>query len=220
MAANYPTSLPPSDLQAAGKVHGEGWDEVYALASDMGLPATGGAAYQRPHARVGAYYYVPGASTGEQVPLEGTLYATPFPLPRAMTIDRIGLYISTQGGAGEVIRLGIYEDSAGLPGTLVLDAGTVSATTTGLKEVTVSQSLLISKRYWLAYATQGASGTVARPRAAAGPGFPIPTTAWTGASVGSLRGSSGSHTGAFPGTFPGSPVEVVDCPWFGVRVSA
>lgn len=214
---NYPTSLP----SATPADHGEVVGEIRAIATELGLPAAGGVGHQRPYWAVGQYVYI-GGQTTEMVPIEGTLYATPFPLMRACTLDRIGLYIGTQGGAGEVVRMGIYEDSQGVPGALVLDAGTVAAATTGLKEVTISQALDITKRYWLAFATQGASGTVARPRSILGTPYPVGLTVngFTGTSYGAVRLSGGGTTGAFPDPFGAVGTEVVDCPWFGVRTSA
>jgi hypothetical protein len=61
----------------------------------------------------------------------------------AFTIDRIGIEVTTaNGGASAAARLGIYNtDSNGNPTTVLLDAGTVSVTTTGEKLATVSQAI-------------------------------------------------------------------------------
>lgn len=67
------------------------------------------------------------------------------------TLDRIGVAVTTAAGAGGggVVRLGIYsDDGTGRPGTLILDAGTVDATTTGVKEITISQAVTRGV-YWL-----------------------------------------------------------------------
>lgn len=78
----------------------------------------------------------------------------PIYVPRTITVDRIGFNCTSAGVAGTAPRLGIYEsDSNGLPGALLLDAGTVAATTTGGKEITISQQLDGDKVYWLAILT-------------------------------------------------------------------
>lgn len=84
-----------------------------------------------------------------------TLYARPLILPVSGTFDRISTYVKT-ASSGHSIRLGIYEmSSGGIPSTLVLDAGTVSVATTGLKEITISQTLTANKGYFLAWVTDG-----------------------------------------------------------------
>jgi hypothetical protein len=83
-----------------------------------------------------------GTFNGAFVPTVGTLYAIPFWVGATATYDRIATNIGTAGSAGAVTRLGIYNVAAsGLPGTLVLDAGTVDSTTIGDKNITISQSL-------------------------------------------------------------------------------
>lgn len=69
-------------------------------------------------------------------------YATHFPVAHKQTWDRIGIAVQTAGGGGETARLGIYQVGAdGLPGALVLDAGTVAVDGTGDKEIIISQAL-------------------------------------------------------------------------------
>jgi hypothetical protein len=75
-----------------------------------------------------------------------------------VTIDRIGMYVSTAGAASATLRMGIYNSRAdGLPGTVLLDAGTVeTGTTSGQKLITVSQALRAGVVYWLAYSCSAA----------------------------------------------------------------
>lgn len=67
------------------------------------------------------------------------LYAKVFVCLSSETFTKIGIEVTT--GAGTNARLGIYSSSNGRPGSLLLDAGTVSTATTGEKEVTISQAL-------------------------------------------------------------------------------
>jgi len=68
------------------------------------------------------------------------LYARPFMVGKTTTFERIGCNIIT-AAASSSIRLGIYNFENGLPTTLVLDAGTIDSSTTGVKEITISQQL-------------------------------------------------------------------------------
>jgi hypothetical protein len=84
---------------------------------------------------------------------------TPFVVSAALTADRIGVIVTTAGSTGALLRLGIYlSDASGAPGKVYLDAGTVDATTTGLKAITISK-VLPPGLYWLACVCQGAPTT-------------------------------------------------------------
>jgi len=79
-----------------------------------------------------------------------SLKAMPFPVPRPITLDRIAIYVTTAGGAGAEMRLGIYNDGVNLyPAGLLADYGTIDATTTGIKAIIINQALA-KGMYWLA----------------------------------------------------------------------
>ena len=109
--------------------------------------------------KVGQYYgpQIQGRSTGG-----GTLnrlYFMPFVTGEAFTADRIAVYCSTFSAPGTVIRLGIYNNTAGIPSTLKVDAGTVTfAASATLYPITISQ-VLEPGVYWLAAAVQTAVGS-------------------------------------------------------------
>lgn len=86
------------------------------------------------------------------------LWALPFYVDTTQTYTRIGVRVNG-ADAGKAIRLGIYSDSSGVPGALVLDAGTVSTTSTGLQEITISQSLTPGW-YWLAFVANTSTATI------------------------------------------------------------
>jgi hypothetical protein len=71
-----------------------------------------------------------------------------------MTAIRIGVYVTQ--AAGGTIRLGIWNWSNGLPGTLILDAGTVMADVNSFREVTINQ-VLEPGYYWVGYTCSGAT---------------------------------------------------------------
>jgi hypothetical protein len=77
----------------------------------------------------------------------------------AGTYDRIGVIVESTGTA--TLRIGLYASSAttGLPaGTPVLDAGTVSAGSSGLQEITISATLT-SGWYWAVVQTDAYTST-------------------------------------------------------------
>lgn len=83
-------------------------------------------------------------------------YLCTFPLlvARNMTIDRIAVEVTATGTA-TAIRLGIYNNGVNLiPNTLLLDAGTIDPSTTGVKYVTVNQALT-KGLYHLCYLLDG-----------------------------------------------------------------
>lgn len=88
------------------------------------------------------------------------MYAHPLCIAQTTTFTRIGTGVQAAGTGSTVYRLGIYTSlrTDYGPDTLVLDAGTVDATSTGLKEITISQELFPGQ-YWLVVVAQVVSGT-------------------------------------------------------------
>ena len=109
--------------------------------------------------RTGEYWGIPVTkATGALV--IGTLYTFAVYVPFTRTIDRIGAEITT-AAASSTITLGIYEDDGtGLPGALLLDAGTISGIAIAAVELTISQPLQGGKLYHFAALCQGGTPTV------------------------------------------------------------
>jgi hypothetical protein len=82
----------------------------------------------------------------------------PFCCGKRTTFSEIGLQV-TAAGTGSV-RLGIYENGDGEPSDLVLDAGTVAVTSTGVKTISISQTLEAGW-YWLASVFQAGGSPAA-----------------------------------------------------------
>jgi hypothetical protein len=117
-------------------------------ASCINGPAVSGAYLQMPHS-------LSDATTGAA----NTMYAASIMVDRTCTINQLSTYVTTAGSAGDVVRLGIYNDLNGKPGTRVLDGGTASTVTTGAwADVSVSQ-ILEAGIYWLVLARQGGATT-------------------------------------------------------------
>jgi hypothetical protein len=76
------------------------------------------------------------------------LYLFPVKIDYAGSFTKIGVN-SITAVSSDNARLGIYSNNNGVPGTLLLDAGAISLTATGDREITISQSLSPGW-YWLA----------------------------------------------------------------------
>lgn len=83
------------------------------------------------------------------------IYAHPFIVPKTITLDRIAVNVTTLVASGQ-LRLGIYSDSNSEPNSLILDAGTVDTSTTGVKTITINQQLTAGL-YWLVAASNSAT---------------------------------------------------------------
>lgn len=87
---------------------------------------------------------------------------TPFRVLEPQRIDRIGISITTAGGVGSVVRLGVYRSTSGaypVPGDLLLDAGTIDGTSATVQEIVISLALAGDSLYWLAAVNQVAAPT-------------------------------------------------------------
>jgi hypothetical protein len=128
----------------------------------------------------------------------GNLYLQPVVVDRPVTLSGLSVNVTSAGTAGSVHRLGIYSDgSNGLPQSLILDAGTVDTSTTGLKTAAISYLLVPGIRVWLATAQQGAPATNATLTYNNG----VVAMGSYSTNPGSLVGSyylASSYTGAFP----------------------
>ncbi len=147
-----------------------------------------------------------GTITTQSVASANSLRAFPFFVPKATSFDRIAIRVTTAGtGTTPRARIGVYTDNGNIyPGQLILDAGEVDVSSTGLKELTINLKLKAGKLYWLAFVGQD---TASLALAA------IPTTDSFATFLGFDSALSGSaflgiaHVqtyGALPGTYPSS----------------
>ena len=78
-----------------------------------------------------------------------TLYALPIMIGRGGTIDSVGVNVSTTVNSSNV-RMGIYRNLNGIPGTLISDLGTVGTSNpAGFKEITGLSIRLQPGLHWL-----------------------------------------------------------------------
>lgn len=142
------------------------------MATQSELAARAAGSY--PGVRRSGFYHdslgVPGQTSAFT---QGTVYVVPFWVPKAKTLDRIGIEVTTVAGSS-VVRLGIYNDDGdGMAGTVLLDAGTIdSSSGTTFKEINISQALSPGL-YWLASCSQGGAPTLRASSGQAGAGASI-----------------------------------------------
>lgn len=146
------------------------------------------------------------------------LRAIPFVCPKDITLDRIAIQVT--GTAAGDTRLGIYRATSTTnlyPDALVLDAGTVSVGSTGLKSITISQALEAGTLYWFVYVSDVAPAT--RGMASSINVFGADNALGTG--MGSALSVAFTY-GTLPGTFPGSATILSNTTVaaIGVRLSA
>jgi hypothetical protein len=149
---------------------------------------------------VSGRYYGSGPITGTTTAAAavGTAYATPFWIPQDLVLDRISIEVTTLIASG-VARLGIYGASSnnlGQPSARIVDAGTVATTTTGIKEITINQSLSVGL-YYLVAVNQTAAATL---RMLTGDLAPVNWTTHAGSNLLAAYMQTGV-TGALPATF-------------------
>jgi hypothetical protein len=90
----------------------------------------------------------------------GFMDLVPVQITKAVTASGIACRVTTAGQATSVIRMGIFNSDANFqPSSLLLDAGTISSSTTGTKEITISQALSPGV-YWLAVVGQVAANHI------------------------------------------------------------
>lgn len=105
------------------------------------------------------WYYPQDGGGGSLTMTYQLMWLWPFDCQRAITLAKLALNVKTAGPADAVIRMGVYSsDGAGGIGSLLIDALTVSAASTGVKTITVSQAAG-PDRLWIAAVWQGTTTT-------------------------------------------------------------
>jgi hypothetical protein len=157
---------PQGDVGATGPTGPTGAQGETGLTGDTGATGAAGAAGATGPDGLGvglkpkSTFYIRNSSSNSSLTATlNRLYYSPIWIFEAGSFDRIATRTSTTFSGSGVMRLGIYNDNGDQPGTLVLDAGTVSPTAASTNyEITIDQAL--SKgRYWLATVSQTNAAT-------------------------------------------------------------
>lgn len=140
------------------------------------------------------------------------LYALPIHVERRLAIDQLALEVTIIGTAGaSKYRMGIYaSDANGLPGALILDAGTVDTDVVGVRTLAIGGGgqVLDPGIYWLAISPQGAPAAAATVRQLLGASLPFLVTDAASSILGNAPGQVGIKAtaagtpGALPANFP------------------
>jgi hypothetical protein len=179
----------PVDPGVGPRTLNPGPDE-YKQAADLTAVRRGG------YKRGGTYWFNTLSQTNSATAaiVVDTLYLGRWHVPNDITIDRIGGSVTGAGGAGSVVRIGIYNDSLDLPGTVFLDAGTIDGTSATVQSITLSPTINIpAGNYWIGGVNQvGTAATVTTCAAGTAGEFPVPrTTAPTaGQAIGAVTMTS------------------------------
>lgn len=79
----------------------------------------------------------------------------PFEIRETTSIDELTIGVTAaNAGASAVVRLGVYSDNGGVPGTVLVDAGTASLNSTGLKRLSFTEITLAPGFYWFVVVSQ------------------------------------------------------------------
>ena len=107
----------------------------------------------------GFYYRTLLNTIGIVTPAHETTFYTPIFINGSTTFDRIAIRATSGFSGSATVRLGIYADTAGIPSTLILDAGTVNPTLANATfQITINETLATGF-YWLAFCQQGTAPT-------------------------------------------------------------
>lgn len=119
------------------------------------------------------YYLGPSGGSRTTVSMTSTVeYAVPLYVASAGTLSTLGIEVTIAGTAGTRLRLGIRgDDGTGLPGPLVLDAGTVAGDAIATVETTITYAVTPGI-YWLTATAQITGGTLPTVRAVTGDLYP------------------------------------------------
>ncbi len=104
-------------------------------------------------------YGMTGTGLVTQLGTAGRVFLTPIWLPRAVIVSRNTCQVTTAGGVGTFLRLGLYRDIEGTPagGALVVDSGNIAADSLGVRVFTFTNPVFLEAgMIWGALETQDA----------------------------------------------------------------
>lgn len=173
-----------------------------------------------PGYRSGIYYTRPMSAAGGNIAMAANrIYTYPVFIASAVTVDAVQINVGTLVAASTG-SLAIYNNSAGAPGTLLANFGSVSTAASGVQAITGLSQALAAGWYWLAAAFSHAPSVISTAAtdlsmmhligfAALGAGFTGNqgwTTTWTYVA------------GALPSTIPTPVVNAGSMPLVAFRV--
>ena len=106
------------------------------------------------------YWYTTPSSNSSVAPAVNTTHYSPIFISESTTFDYIAIQTGSTYSGTSTVRVAVYNDNGGKPGTVAFDAGTISAgpSTSTTYNKAISQTLSAGT-YWLAFNTQTAATT-------------------------------------------------------------
>ena len=124
-----------------------------------------------PSSQRGSSGYTGRATSSNATNSNNTADFVPFYLNASFTIAAMAIHcVTANDGANAVVRLGLYADSDGRPGTVAIDAGTQSINATGVKTMEFSPVTLAPGWYWTVLVPQGLNTAGTNPTFSSGSG--------------------------------------------------
>lgn len=154
----------------------------------------------------GAFYRTAQPTATGQSATNGTIYYNPIFISNTITINQIAAF-TTNVTVAATVRLGIYSDSNGAPGSLVYDSTDISVSTgtnTAITQPSAMSVTLTPGWYWLAFGQKSGTGTYfgVSPAPATTSGyFPLQRVS----AVGSGAPYNGYTSSGFTTTLPATP---------------
>lgn len=105
------------------------------------------------------WYHAQGAGAGTGLMVLNQLIYAPLFVGAPRVFDAMSLQITVAASSNSSLRLGVYQDSNGFPGSLVLDAGTITSSCAGSFNLLLSSPQTLQGEVWLAAAAQGTAVT-------------------------------------------------------------
>ena len=144
-----------------------------------------------------------GYKTTTQAITQNRMYLLPIYFPYPVAIDRLGVEVAS-GVATSVCRVGFYSSTAGLPTTLLFEAGsTLDTSGTGTKEATVSQTLPAGLLWFACVSQTAAANLYVVDNTTA-----IPTHMW-GQNSSWLAGPTSRKSGYYVGSVTGAMASTI-----------
>jgi hypothetical protein len=137
------------------------------------------------------------------------------------SFDRLAVRTASTFVGSTTARLGIFNNTNGLPSTVVLDAGTVAVTAAStIYEITISQSL-DAGFYWLCFAQQGTAPTTGTYIGTAAGGAQFQNYYIVSQTAPNASGTFGYFQNSVTGAFAtaSSPTSVTTAPHVWIRAS-
>jgi len=164
-----PSNVVTSSLTTVGTIASGTWNATAIPVANGGTGATTAATARTnleivpsylPFVSGATYRTVTGAGTTAAASSNNRLDFTIFYVPTTTTFNNIGITSSTLSASGTV-RLGIYSDNAGLPGSKIYESAAITTAASGNTFITPTSfsQTLTPGWYWLAAVTQGVTGT-------------------------------------------------------------